>query len=252
MRIAPHRFAFCSISLLVIGILTDALGAQVSPAHAAALSAADAGMAGAPMTAGASGISPNPWNDLLRERTSSGFAAESSDTAYFAGGSFWVLEAMFESHHGVASATTGYAGGDAAHPGQPPVAGPANDRPGVVETVEVVFDPRIVSYEELLDLYWRTVDPTQEDGQVCETGPRYRAIIFYRDAEQYDAALASREKIARRLAPGAPVATEIEPAGTFTRAAGEDQEVYRKQRDRYRAFLSRCDRSNPLAGIGQE
>ena len=237
MRIAAHRFAFCSIAMLVIGILTNLLGAPVCPAHAAALSAVDAGMAGAPLTAGGSATSPSPWSDLMRERAGTGLAAASSDTAYFAGGSFWMLEATFEPHRGVASAATGYAGSDAAQP---------------VEAVEVVFDPRIVSYEELLDLYWRNVDPTQEDGQPCETGSRYRAVVFYRDAEQHDAALASRDKLARRLATGVPVATAIEPAGTFTRAAAGDQDVYRKHRDRYRAFLSSCDRTNPLAGVGQE
>jgi methionine-S-sulfoxide reductase len=236
MRIAAPRFAVCLVSSLLLGILTIALGARVSPASAAAMSTVESGMGGSSATAAGSPTAPSPWNDLLRERTGGGFALASSDTAYFAGGSFWVLEAMFESQHGVACATTGYVG----------------DRSGSIETVEVVFNPGIVSYEQLLDFYWRRIDPTQEDGQPCESGPRYRAVLFYRDAGQRDAALAAREKLARRLAPGAPVATAIEAAGTFTRAADDDQDVYRKQRDRYRALLSYRDRTKSMAGIGQE
>ena len=252
MRIAAFRFAFCCVAMLLLGILTNLLGEQVSPASAAALSTVEGGIAQTPATAGGSPTAPSPWDDVLRERTGGGLALASSDTAYFAGGSFWVLEAIFESHRGVASATTGYADGDGARPAEQPDTTTPDAQPGLVEAVEVVFNSRIVSYEELLDLYWRNVDPTQEDGRPCDTGSRYRTIVFYRDAGQRDAALVTREKLARRLAPDAPVATAIEAAGTFTRAADDDQDVYRKQRDRYRAFLSGCKRTNPLAGIGQE
>jgi methionine-S-sulfoxide reductase len=231
MGFAHGRTALVFSILVPLGLAFDAV-----PGRAASTSPFDVGMVGpaAPASVGA-GIS-NSVLELIRAKAAGSMAVAASDTAYFAGGSFWALEAAFEGRSGVTSVTTGYERRDEVR----------------IQTVEVVFDPRIVAYETLLDTYWHEIDPTQRDGQLCDLGPQYRAAVFPRNDAQRDAALASRERLERSGVLHAPVATAIVHAESFERAASSDQDVFRKQRDRYRAYLATCDRAHRLAAVWPE
>ena len=117
--------------------------------------------------------------------------AGDGETAYatFAGGCFWCIEADFEKVEGVLSVVSGYTGGKTANPTYKEV---SSGKTGHTEAVRVVFDPQIVSYEGLLDIFWRNIDPTVSDRQFCDVGEQYRAGIFYHDEEQREAAEAAR------------------------------------------------------------
>jgi len=107
--------------------------------------------------------------------------AFATDTAVFAGGCFWSMEKAFEHVPGVLSATSGYSGGTVANPRYEDV---GTGRTGHAESVQVVFNPARTSYARLLDVYWHSIDPTSTNGQFCDHGSEYRAIVFTRGAEQ--------------------------------------------------------------------
>src|SRR5713101_1561309 len=100
------------------------------------------------------------------------------DTATFAGGCFWSMERAFDQVPGVVSATVGYTGGTLPHPSYEQV---STGQTGHLESVQVVYDPRKISYDRLVDAFWHDIDPTQADGQFCDHGPEYHTAIFYRD-----------------------------------------------------------------------
>jgi len=165
--------------------------------------------------------------------------------ATFAGGCFWCMEAPFDKLDGVISTTAGYAGGPEKNPTYPQVAG---GRTGHAEAVQVVYDPARVSYETLLDVYWRNVDPFAVNRQFCDVGPQYRSAIFYHDEEQRTAAAASLAKISARFEQ--PVATELKPVGdTFHAAEAYHQDYYLKNPVRYRFYRYNCGRDQRLEAI---
>ena len=104
------------------------------------------------------------------------------DTAVFAGGCFWSMERAFDQVAGVTAVTVGYAGGTVPHPSYEQV---STGRTGHLESVQVVYDPRQISYARLLDAFWHDIDPTQADGQFCDHGPEYHTAVFYRDSSQH-------------------------------------------------------------------
>src|SRR5881396_1399864 len=110
-------------------------------------------------------------------------------TATFAGGCFWSMERPFDQLDGVVSVTVGFMGGRTPNPSYEAVSAGGT---GHLESVQVVYDPRKVAYEKLVDAFWHNIDPTQADGQACDRGPQYHTAIFYRDSTQRRAAEASR------------------------------------------------------------
>lgn len=146
------------------------------------------------------------------------------EKATFAAGCFWKPEVEFRHVPGVRDAVVGYTGGTKPEPTYEEV---CTDRTGHAEAVEVTFDPEQVTYELLLEAFWRIHDPTQKDRQGPDVGRQYRSAIFAHTPEQEAAAQASRERVQETL--GHPVATEIEPAGEFYRAEDYHQRYLEKR-----------------------
>ncbi len=153
--------------------------------------------------------------------------------AVFAGGCFWCTEADFEKVPGVVEAVSGYAGGQVENPTYEQVSGGGT---GHLEVVRVSYDPSVVTYPELLDVFWRHVDPTDAGGQFVDRGPQYRPAVFYRDGEQKRLAEESRDALARSGRFDKPIATEILPLTAFYRAEEYHQDYYKTHSLRYRYY----------------
>lgn len=165
--------------------------------------------------------------------------------ATFAGGCFWCMEPPYDRIDGVLSTTSGYAGGPERNPTYEQVAG---GRTGHAEVVQVAYDPDRVSYEELLRIYWRNIDPFAVDRQFCDRGAPYRSAIYVHDDEQLELAQASLAEVAERFAD--PIATRIELVGdTFHPAEEYHQDYYIKNPLRYRYYRSSCGRDRRLTEI---
>jgi peptide-methionine (S)-S-oxide reductase len=146
------------------------------------------------------------------------------EIATLGGGCFWCLEAVYDEVAGVEDVVSGYAGGAVAHPSYAQV---GSGRTGHAEVVQVTFDPRVISYQELLEVFFTIHDPTTPNRQGHDIGPQYRSIILYHSPEQHAVA---RETIARLDAAGiwgAPIVTEIEPYTVFYPAEDYHQEYFR-------------------------
>ena len=163
--------------------------------------------------------------------------------ATFAGGCFWCVEADFDKVPGVLSTTSGYTGGTVASPSYEQVSSHAT---GHAEAVQIVFDPSKVSYEQLLEHYWRTIDPTTKDAQFCDHGSPYRTAIFANDAAQLKAAKASLEALQKSKPFKQPIVTEIVPAGAFYPAEEYHQDYYTKNPVRYQYYRLACGRDARL------
>jgi len=164
--------------------------------------------------------------------------------AMFAGGCFWCLEADFEKLPGVTAAVSGYSGGTLANPGYEQVSAGGT---GHYEVVEVQYDPQQLSYAQLLDYFWRHVDPLDASGQFCDKGGQYRSAIFAGDAAQKLAATQSKQAVAARLKQ--PVATEILPAAPFYPAETYHQDYYKKNALKYRYYRYSCGRDQRVEKI---
>jgi peptide-methionine (S)-S-oxide reductase len=167
--------------------------------------------------------------------------AQERARATFAGGCFWCMEPPFDALDGVLSTTSGYTGGRTPAPTYQQV---TSGRTGHAEAVEVVYDPRRIGYERLLEVFWHNVDPLAADRQFCDTGSQYRSAIFVHDEEQRRLAEASRRAVAERL--GRPVVTEIAPAERFWPAEESHQDFYRKHPIRYKVYRAGCGRDRRL------
>jgi peptide-methionine (S)-S-oxide reductase len=159
--------------------------------------------------------------------------------AIFAGGCFWCVESDFDKVDGVVSTTSGYIGGKLANPSYEQVSAKLT---GHAEAVEIVFDPKRVSYEQLLEYFWRTIDPTTKDSQFCDTGSPYRTAIFALDGQQLAAARASLSALEKSKPFKAPVVTEIALAGPFYAAEDYHQDYYKKNPIRYKYYRTSCGR----------
>jgi peptide-methionine (S)-S-oxide reductase len=165
--------------------------------------------------------------------------------ATFAGGCFWCMEPPYDKLDGVISTTAGYAGGVERNPTYQEVAG---GRTGHAEVVQVAYDPARVTYDELLRVYWRNIDPFAVDRQFCDVGAPYRSVIFYHDERQRAAAETSLAELAQRF--DAPIATRIQPVGdTFHAAEDYHQDYYLKNPLRYRYYRHGCGRDRRLEQI---
>jgi peptide methionine sulfoxide reductase msrA/msrB len=152
-------------------------------------------------------------------------------TATFAGGCFWCVEADFEKVPGVMEAISGYAGGRGDNPTYENYGSK-----GYVEAVQVVYDPAKVSYKELLDYFWRHIDPTDAGGQFVDRGAEYRSVIFYHDAEQQRLAEESRQALEKSKRFAKPIATELLPITKFYRAEDYHQDYYKTHAVKYKYY----------------
>jgi peptide-methionine (S)-S-oxide reductase len=165
------------------------------------------------------------------------------EVATFAGGCFWCMEGPFDVLPGVVSTTSGYTGGHKVNPTYEEV---TTGTTGHTEVVQVVYDPRKVSYRQLLEVFWRNIDPTTPNAQFCDQGSQYRSGIFYHTEEQLRLAKASRDHIERTKSFREPVVTEITPAKAFYRAEEYHQDYYKKNPLRYKYYRANCGRDNRL------
>jgi peptide-methionine (S)-S-oxide reductase len=164
-------------------------------------------------------------------------------TAVFAGGCFWCTESDFDKVDGVVSTTSGYIGGKVANPTYEQVSA---GRTGHAEAVQVVYDPARVSYEKLVEYYWRTIDPTVKDRQFCDIGSQYRPEIFTFNDEQQRIALASKAALEKTKPFAAPIAVEVTPATTFYPAEDYHQDYYKRNPVRYAFYRNGCGRDQRL------
>jgi len=165
------------------------------------------------------------------------------EKATFAGGCFWCMEPPFEKTNGVVQVISGYTGGTKVNPTYDQVSlGGTGHR----EAVEVLFDPKKVSYAKLLDVFWHNVDPTDPEGQFCDKGQQYLAAIYYHGPEQQRLATASLEAVKKKFAK---VWTDVLPAGAFYRAEDYHQDYYKKNPIRYRFYRSGCGRDARLEEV---
>jgi peptide-methionine (S)-S-oxide reductase len=169
-------------------------------------------------------------------------AAKGLAKATFAGGCFWCMEPPFERLQGVVSVTSGYTGGQKVAPTYEEV---SSGTTGHQESVEVLYDPRQVTYAKLLDVFWHNVDPTNNQGQFCDDGGQYRTAIFFHDAEQKRLAEASKAALEKRM----KIYTDIRPAGAFYAAEEYHQDYYKKNPIRYKFYRLNCGRDHRLEQI---
>jgi peptide-methionine (S)-S-oxide reductase len=164
--------------------------------------------------------------------------------ATFAAGCFWCAESDFEKVKGVISAISGYTGGRKANPTYEEVSAGGT---GHAEAVEVLFNPSIVTYEALLEHFWRNVDPFVADRQFCDVGSQYRPEIFVHDAAQRAAAEASKTRVQQRFTQ--PIRVAITQAGPFYIAEDYHQDYYKTHSVQYRYYRWRCGRDARLKAV---
>ncbi len=160
-------------------------------------------------------------------------AGGEEETATFAGGCFWCMQAPFENLQGVEKVTAGYAGGKMKDPTYQEV---STGTTGYVESVQVVFNPAIISYSEILDIYWKQFDPTDAGGQFYDRGPQYKTVIFYNDETQKEVAEKSKMLLDKSGIFKKPIATEIRKFTTFYPAEQYHQDYYKKNPISYEEY----------------
>jgi peptide-methionine (S)-S-oxide reductase len=174
--------------------------------------------------------------------------AAETRTAIFAGGCFWSMHKAFEGVSGITNTVAGYTGGHVPNPSYHDVtAGDTGHR----EAVLVSYDPNVISYEKLLEVYWQHVDPFDDKGQFCDKGAQYRSAVYYRDDAQKQAAIESKMLIEADSARfgASSVATELLPAAPFYAAEDYHQRYYEKNTLRYNYYSSRCGRDARLSQL---
>jgi methionine-S-sulfoxide reductase len=155
------------------------------------------------------------------------------ERATFAGGCFWCMEPPFEKLKGVSDVVAGYMGGTKLNPTYEEV---CSGKTGHAEVVQVTYDPQEISYQELLDVFWVNVDPTDFDGQFADKGSQYRTAIFYHTPEQKKLAELSKDALVRSKKFATPIATQIVPAVVFYPAEDYHQDYYKKDPWRYKSY----------------
>lgn len=164
-------------------------------------------------------------------------------TAIFAGGCFWCMEPPFDKLEGVSATVSGYSGGTVKNPDYKTI---SRGTSGHYEVIRVSYDPSKVSYEQLLDVFWVNIDPTDASGQFCDKGPQYRSGIFYADEQQKAAAELSLRKLRESGKLRAEIVTEVLPAKTFYRAERYHQNYYLRNPIRYKYYRTGCGRDRRL------
>lgn len=169
---------------------------------------------------------------------------EGRASAIFAGGCFWCMEPPFDAVPGVTATISGYTGGRTQNPTYNEV---SSGRTGHKEVVKVVYDPSRVTYEQLLAIFWRNIDPHDARGQFCDKGDQYTSAIFVASPEQRQAAEASLKAVSGRL--NGRIVTEILPAATFYPAEDYHQNYYRKSAAKYKYYRFACGRDRRLEEV---
>jgi peptide-methionine (S)-S-oxide reductase len=164
--------------------------------------------------------------------------------ATFAGGCFWCMEPPFDELDGVISTTSGYIAGKTKNPTYEQV---SSGTTGHTEALQVVYDPKKITYDKLLEVFWRNIDPLAANGQFCDLGSQYRSGIFYHDGNQKSAAEKSKKSIQTRFKQ--PVATEITAATVFYPAEDYHQDYYKKNPLRYKLYSHGCGRAQRLEEV---
>jgi peptide-methionine (S)-S-oxide reductase len=167
------------------------------------------------------------------------------ETAIFAGGCFWCMESDMKAIPGVVSVESGYTGGTLKNPKYEDV---ITEKTGHYESVRVTFDPSKLTYRQLLDRYWKLVDPTDNGGQFCDRGPSYRPAVFVSGPAQQKAAEESRAAAARNLKTGRMV-TQILPATTFYPAEEYHRDFAKRHALQYEMYRTGCGRDARLAEV---
>ena len=168
------------------------------------------------------------------------------EKATFAGGCFWCMEPPFEKLDGVIEVTSGYTGGSKENPKYEEVSAGVT---GHVEAVQITYDPSKITYADLLEVFWRQIDPTDPNGQFVDRGSQYRSIIFYHDDEQKRLAEESKEELAKSGKYGKPIVTEVAMASAFYKAEEYHQDYYKKNPIRYKFYRYNSGRDQFLKKI---
>ena len=179
---------------------------------------------------------------LVAVTAGAGHAAEQAK-AVFAGGCFWCMEEAFEKVEGVISVTSGYMGGFKPDPTYEEVSAGGT---GHAESVDVVYDPSKVSYQKLLDHFWKNVDPLTPNAQFCDHGTQYRAAIFYGNEAEKRQAEASKQAIEQSKRFTEPIVTQVVMASKFYPAEDYHQDFYKKNPIRYKFYKHNCGRAQRL------
>ena len=169
--------------------------------------------------------------------------------ATFAGGCFWCMEHPFDELEGVISTTAGYTGGHKKDPNYEEVSAGGT---GHAEAVQVVYNPKKISYDKLLEVFWRNVDPLAKDRQFCDSGSQYRSAIFFHDDSQKRLAEQSKKALEESKRFQQPIVTEITPASEFYIAEDYHQNYYRTHPVRYKFYRYGCGRDRRLRELWGE
>ncbi|HZY30470.1 MAG TPA: peptide-methionine (S)-S-oxide reductase MsrA [Candidatus Methylomirabilis sp.] len=170
-------------------------------------------------------------------------AGEERAIATFAGGCFWCMEPPFDELEGVIATTSGYTGGHKKDPTYKEVSAGGT---GHTEAVQIVYNPKKVSYAKLLEVFWRNIDPLTKDAQFCDKGSQYRSGIFYHDEEQKRLAEQSKQALEESKRFRQPIVTEITAASEFYAAEEYHQDYYQKNPYRYKFYRFGCGRDQRL------
>jgi peptide-methionine (S)-S-oxide reductase len=170
-------------------------------------------------------------------------AAAQTAVATFAGGCFWCMEPPYDKLPGVISTVSGYMGGTVKNPTYEQVSG---GRTGHTEVVQVTYDPTKVTYEKLLEVFWKNIDPTVKDRQFCDVGSQYRTSIFYHSEEQKRLAESSKAALDKAKPFKDAIVTPVAAAGDFWPAEEYHQDYYRKNPVRYSYYRTGCGRDARL------
>lgn len=166
--------------------------------------------------------------------------------ATFAGGCFWCMVKPFDEYEGVESVISGYTGGYIENPTYEEV---CTDLTGHIEAIQITFDDEIISYKELLDIYWSVIDPTQVGGQFADMGHHYKTVIFYHDENQKEEAEKSKEELGQSGLYSKPIVTEIRKAETFYEAEDYHQYYYKKNPDHYNRYYQGSGRAKHIEKV---
>lgn len=173
-------------------------------------------------------------------------SSDNYEKATFAGGCFWCMEPLFDNLKGVISATSGYTGGQDKNPTYEKV---CSGKTGHAEAVQIIYDPSVITYSELLDIFWKNIDPTQENGQFADIGTQYRTAIFYHTREQKKLAEKSKLKLENSGKYGKDIVTKIIPSAEFFKAEDYHQDYYRKNPSQYKSYRYGSGRDQYLEKI---
>lgn len=169
------------------------------------------------------------------------------EKAIFAGGCFWCMVVPFDKMEGVEKVVSGYTGGEGENPNYQDYA-----EKGHIEAIEITFDPGKISFEKLLDVFWKQIDPTDDGGQFCDRGPQYRSAIFFTNEKQKETAERSKKELGESGKFEKPIATEIISASTFYPAEDYHQDYHSKNPIRYNFYRFSCGRDQRLKEVWEK